>query len=319
MSTTTTQQTTQSVELVKKDISAQVLAKVDTFQKSGELRIPKDYSPENALKSAYLVLTDPRNNLLAKCTKESVANALLKMVVWGLSPLKKQCDFIPYGDKLECNPEYTGNIVLAKRYGSLKWIKANAIFENDVFEFHVDAETGCKKIIKHEQSLESIGSKTLKGAYAIYQLEDGTTDVEVMSMVQIKDAWNQGAMKGNSPAHKNFPDQMAMKTVINRACKLLIRGSDDSVLYSGDENDDLNPVQREIDQNANVEEVSFVDVVGEQTIQSVESHETVDPETGEIKEADQSNEDPHVEEKQHENQTKQTNPKAGSQQTMPGF
>ena len=318
MSTTTQQATTQSVELVKKDISAQVLAKVDTFQKSGELRIPKDYSPENALKSAYLVLTDPRSNLLAKCTKESVANALLKMVVWGLSPLKKQCDFIPYGDKLECTPEYTGNIVLAKRYGNLKWIKANAIFEKDEFEFHVDAETGCKKIVKHIQSLESIGSKNLKGAYAIYQLEDGTTDVEVMSMVQIRDAWNQGAMKGNSPAHKNFPDQMAMKTVINRACKLLIRGSDDSVLYSGDENDDLNPVQREIDQNANVEEISFVDVVDEQTIQSVESHETIDPETGEIKEAGEAN-DPQMDEKQPEKQAKQTSPKPSSQQTMPGF
>ena len=286
MSTTTNQ----SLEVVKKDISAQVLAKVDTFQKSGELRIPKDYSPENALKSAYLVLTDPRNNLIAKCTKESVANALLKMVVWGLSPLKKQCDFIPYGDKLECTPEYTGNIVLAKRYGNLKWIKANAIFEKDVFEFHVDAETGCKKIVRHEQDLESIGSKVLKGAYAIYQLNDGTTDVEVMSMVQIKDAWNQGAMKGNSPAHKNFPDQMAMKTVINRACKLLIRGSDDSALYSGDENDDLNPVQREIDDNSNVEEISFVDMVDEQSTQSANNeddsaNEIVDTETGEITDA----------------------------------
>ena len=62
------------LELVKKDISAQVLARVEIFQKSGELRIPKDYSPENALKSAYLILTDPRNNLLAQCTKESAAS-----------------------------------------------------------------------------------------------------------------------------------------------------------------------------------------------------------------------------------------------------
>ena len=67
---------------IKKDISAQVLAKIEVFRSAGELRIPKDYSPENALKSAYLVLTDPKNNLLVKCSKESVANAMLKMVVW---------------------------------------------------------------------------------------------------------------------------------------------------------------------------------------------------------------------------------------------
>lgn len=246
------------LEVIKKDISAQVLAKIDVFQKSGELRIPKDYSPENALKSAYLVLTDPRNNLLAKCNKESIANALLKMVVWGLSPLKKQCDFIPYGDKLECSPEYTGNIVLAKRYGNLAWIKANAIFEGDTFEFAVDGETGRKKIVKHEQTLDSIGSKSLKGAYAVYQLNDGTTDVEIMNIQQIKDAWAQGATKGASPAHKNFPDQMAVKTVINRACKMLVRGSDDSALFTEDEQTDaVNPVQREITENANVEEIGF--------------------------------------------------------------
>jgi len=246
------------LELVKKDISAQVLARVEIFQKSGELRIPKDYSPENALKSAYLILTDPRNNLLAQCTKESAANALLKMVVWGLSPLKKQCDFIKYGDKLECTPEYTGNIVLAKRYGGLKEIKGNAIFEGDTFEFEVDTTTGRKRILKHTQTLESIGSKNIKGAYAVYEMNDGKMDVEIMNIVQIRDAWNQGATKGASPAHKNFPDQMAIKTVINRACKLIIRGSDDSALFSND--DETNVVDREIAENANVETISFEEV-----------------------------------------------------------
>ena len=271
----------QQLEVVKKDISAQVLAKVDVFQQSGELRIPKDYSPENALKSAYLVLSDPRNNLLAKTSTESVANALLKMVVWGLSPLKKQCAFIPYGDKLECVPEYTGNIALAKRYGGLKWIKSNAIFEGDTFEFEVDAETGRKKIIKHEQSLQSIGSKNLKGAYAIYQLESGAIDLEVMNITQIHDAWGQGAAKGASPAHKKFPDQMAIKTVINRACKLLIRSSDDSTLYNEEDVDTIDPVQREIDSNANDgDEISFES----EPIQEVETYQ----EAEEVKEAEEA-------------------------------
>ena len=269
---TKNQEQTMAVDVIKKDISAQVLARVDLFQKSGELRIPKDYSPENALKSAYLILTDPRNNLLAQCSKESVANALLKMVVWGLSPLKKQCNFIKYGDKLECSPEYTGNIVLARRYGNLKYIKANAIFEGDVFEFAVDAQTGRKVILKHEQTLESIGSKMLKGAYAVYELNDGATDLEIMNIVQIRDAWNQGAMKGQSPAHKNFPDQMACKTVINRACKLLVRGSDDSALYSEDEEiEEKNFIQREINENANAAEtISFEEVKEEKAVEVVE-------------------------------------------------
>lgn len=257
------------LEKVKKDISAQVLAKVDAFQSAGELRIPKDYSPENALKSAYLILSEQENSqkkpVLEVCTKESIANALLKMVVWGLSPMKKQCDFIPYGNKLECFIEYTGNIVLAKRFGGLKDIKARAIFKGDQFEFDVNPETGKTRITNHKQTLDSLGSKDVIGAYAVMEMVDGSRDVEIMSMQQIRDAWNQGAMKGNSPAHKNFPDQMAVKTVINRACKLLIRGSDDAILY--DEDDKHTPIDRvsedvkqNIKDNANKEELSFDDV-----------------------------------------------------------
>ncbi|MCQ4139194.1 recombinase RecT [Chryseobacterium sp. EO14] len=264
------QENNTQLDKVKKDISAQVLAKVDAFQAAGELRIPKDYSPENALKSAYLILTEQENSqkkpVLEVCTKESIANALLKMVVWGLSPMKKQCDFIPYGNKLECSIEYTGNIVLAKRFGGLKDIKARAIFKQDQFEFEVNPETGKIKIVTHKQTLESIGSKDVVGAYAVMEMADGGRDVEIMSMQQIRDAWNQGAMKGNSPAHKNFPDQMAMKTVINRACKLLIRGSDDAVLF-GDDDENAKPLDRvsedvnqNIRENANKETLSFEDV-----------------------------------------------------------
>lgn len=227
---------TKALQTLKEDISAQVLAKVDTFQRAGALRIPKNYSPENALKSAYIILSEPKNNLLARCSKDSIAKALLKMVVYGLSPLKGQCYFIPYQDKLECTIDYTGNIALAKRYGGLKSVKANAIFEGDEFEFIIGTD-GRRKVEKHKQTLQSIGTPVV-GAYAITELEDGTTDVEVMSIDMIQKAWAQGGAKGASPAHKNFTDQMAIKTVINRACKLLIRSSDDRVLYNGKEEGD---------------------------------------------------------------------------------
>lgn len=263
--------TNTALETVKKDISMQVLAKVDAFQKAGELKLPADYSPENALKSAYLILAETKNSAnkfaLDHCTKESVANALLKMVVWGLSPMKKQCDFIMYGDKLECSIEYTGNIALAKRFGGLKDIKARAIFEGDDFQFEVDPETGKNRLVKHTQTLQSMGSKKVIGAYAMMVMNDESRDMEIMSIDQIRDSWNQGAMKGNSPAHKNFPDQMAMKTVINRACKPLIRTSDDAVLYTesdaeGERTIDVvaEDVKHDIQQNANKEEIGFKDV-----------------------------------------------------------
>lgn len=266
---------TVAVAEIKKDISTQVLAKIDAFQKSGELKLPKDYNAENALKSAYIILSDPKNNILTKCEKSSVAEALLKMVVYGVSPIKKQCYFIPYGDKLECSISYAGNIVTAKRYGNLKSIKANAIFEGDEFEFEVDAVTGRRKVIKHKQTLESVGSLKLKGAYAVYELNDGTFDVEVMNMTQIQAAWGQGGAGGNSPAHKKFPDQMACKTVINRACKLLISSSDDSILYEPLEEDDKvidvtdANVQHEIKTKANKEPLSFDNIEEAEVVEEI--------------------------------------------------
>jgi len=259
MSTENTQ-----IATIKKDISVQVLSKIDSFQKSGELTLPKGYNAENALKSAYIILSDPKNNILAKCSTTSVAEALLKMVVYGVSPIKKQCYFIPYGDKLECSISYAGNIAIAKRYGGLKSIKSNAIFEGDTFEFEIDQNTGRRKITKHVQTLESVGSEKLKGAYAVVELNDGTVDVEVMNIKQIEAAWSQGGSKGGSPAHRKFPDQMAMKTVLNRACKLLISSSDDSVLYDAIEDEKIidvtgEDVSKEIQKNANKETIDFED------------------------------------------------------------
>jgi recombination protein RecT len=275
MSTPNTQ-----VANVKNDISTQVLAKIESFQSSGELRLPKDYNVENALKSAYIILSDPKNNILAKCEKSSIAEALLRMVVYGVSPIKKQCYFIPYGDKLECSISYAGNIAIARRYGKLKSIKGNAVFEGDTFEFEVDQKTGRRKIIKHTQTLESVGSNKIKGAYAVFELTNGEIDVEVMSITQIEKSWAQGGSKGGSPAHKNFADQMAIKTVLNRACKLLISSSDDSILYDPlEDNESKDPteenVQHEVKTKSNKKVLDFEDaeVVDEEVVSAPEAEQ----------------------------------------------
>lgn len=262
------QQSAVAAQQEEKNITTSVLAKVNSFQQSGELRIPKDYSPENALKSAMLILQETKdrsnNPVLQSCSQASIANALLKMVVWGLSPLKKQGDFIAYDGKLDFSPEYTGNLVLAKRYGGLVSHNQRAIFKGDEFEFETDLEFPYRtRILKHKQSLENIGGEVI-GAYFAYELSDGTKDVEIMNISQIKAAWGQGGSKGNSGAHKNFSDQMAIKTVINRGCKLIIRGSDDSVLYEK-EDQQFDPtsdqVKTEIRANANKQTISFEDAV----------------------------------------------------------
>jgi recombination protein RecT len=224
-----------NLEVVKKDITTQVLAKVNTFIDAGELLLPKDYSVANALKSAYITLSDDpdgKGSLLDRCDKPSIAEALLKMTVYGLTPQKKQVYFVPYGKKLTCIVSYMGNIATAKRYNpNIIDIKARAITKGEDFEFEFQQETGKVVILKHKQTLESIGNQEIIGAYSLIYYNDGKFEVgDIMNFEQIKRAWNQGAMKGGSPAHKNFGDEMSKRTVINRTCKRLINTSSDAIL-----------------------------------------------------------------------------------------
>lgn len=243
------------------NISEQVLSRIEQFQKDGSMILPKNYSVENHMKSAWLALQEvedkDHHKALQICTKESIANSLLDMVLQGLSVSKKQGYFIVYGNKLIFQRSYFGTIAIAKRAGGIvSEPVANVIYEGDDFQYEINPKTAKVSIIKHSQKLENIDNSKIKGAYALVTLADGTTQVTIMSMQQIRAAWGQGATKGNSPAHKNFAEEMAKKTVIGRACKAIINSSDDAWLYDGKEDDadsDKASIQRDAAQRSDVQ------------------------------------------------------------------
>lgn len=243
------------------NISEQVLSRIEQFQKDGSMILPKNYSVENHMKSAWLALQEvedkEHHKALQICTKESIANSLLDMVLQGLSVSKNQGYFIVYGNKLIFQRSYFGTIALAKRAGGMvSEPVANVIYEGDDFLYEIDPKTAKVAIVKHSQKLENIDNSKIKGAYALVTLADGTTQVTIMSMQQIRAAWGQGATKGNSPAHKNFAEEMAKKTVIGRACKAIINSSDDAWLYDGKEDDadsDKASIQRDAAQHSDVQ------------------------------------------------------------------
>lgn len=251
---------------VQKNISDKVLAKINEFQKAGALILPKDYSAENALKSAFLILSETKDSnkqlVLQSCSEASIANTLLDMVVRGLSPLKKQYYFIPYGGKLQGQPSYFGNIATAKRVSTVTDINANVIYNDDVFEYEINTETGKTKVLKHESKLDNIDFDAIRGAYAVVINADGSSYAVIMTMKQIRRSWEMGQTKGTSQAHKGFTDEMCKRTVINRACKQIINSSDDGYLFDETEKQNNNEPDSEdiIAQNANKgEEISFAD------------------------------------------------------------
>lgn len=264
-----------------------VMKRVESFTADGSLVLPKSYSVGNNLKSAWLILQEAvdRNNkpVLEVCTKASIANAIFDMVLQGLSVSKAQGYFIAYGNKLEFQRSYFGTVALAKRVGG--GIKrepvANVIYEGDEFVYTIDPETGLMKVIKHDQKIENIDDAKIKAAYAITTFEDGRTEVTIMTIDQIKKAWNQGATKGQSPAHKNFPAEMCKKTVIGRACKMVINSSDDAWLYEGKQDeDDVDTAQRQRDaevqgrSTTKLEDAEYEDVTNSGTTQQPQGQDS---------------------------------------------
>ena len=261
-------------------------------KESKGLKFPPNYSVENALNSAYLMLKEAvdknKKPLLEVCTQESVIQALMQMATQGLNPVKKQCYFVAYGNKCQLLPSYFGTLTVLKRVSNIVGEPvANIIYEGDVFEYSHDVETGEINILKHEQKLENIDNEKIVGAYAIVRTETHKV-VEIMSKRQLEKAWGQGqswqSAERNgykSKTHTDFTEEMSKKTVLNRACKRLINSSDDSSLMSdemiGTFNKDTEILESqegrvitEIAENANTAEFieeEAVEVVSTQEVQ----------------------------------------------------
>jgi recombination protein RecT len=246
-------------EQKKTEITDKVLKKLELMQGAGEIRLPENYSAENALKSAQLYLseqlTKDNKPVLEACTTVSIANALLKMVVQGLSVVKNQCYFIAYGNKLNFQRSYFGSVALAKRVSNVTDVVPVVIYDGDEFELGIDIDTGYRKVLKHVPAFQNIDNAKIKGAYAIVHKSDGTKQVEVMTIAEIEQAWQQGTTKGASPAHKNFRQEMAKKTVINRACKEPINTSDDAHLYFNEDYEEAPKGSVQSDEIIDFEEV----------------------------------------------------------------
>ena len=225
----------------KNRITTSVLNKIAALQKGG-ITVPNGFSADNQIYLAFLKLSsmeDPKNHqpILQTVTPQSVANALLTMCLKGLSMEKGQCTFIRYGRELQFQQMYHGTVALAKRYGADD-PQAQVIYEGDEFEYEINPATGKKRVIKHVQRLENIKSDKIVGAWCLVPYAghpELDPKVEVMTIDEIRRSWMQGATRGESPAHRNFPQEMAKKTVIGRACKLFVSTSDDAGVYGDPE------------------------------------------------------------------------------------
>lgn len=212
-------------ELTQKQITSNVATRIEAMKGEGLLIAP-NYSVSNALSSAYYALKNSNSgNLLEKCTPESVYNALLDMVTQGLSPAKTQCYFVPYGSTVKLTRSYFGTMKVVKQLPEVKDIYAEVIYEGD--KFQIKNENGRKVFVSHETDWMN-ADNPIVGAYCIIEKVDGEKILTVMTKKEIDKSWSKSR---NKAVQNEFPQEMAKRTVINRAAKQFFNTSDDNDLF----------------------------------------------------------------------------------------
>ncbi len=257
-------------EVAKTDVGQQVINRIDQLCQIG-FNMPNDYNYVNAIKGAMLMLPEIKDksgkSALEICkNNNSIQSALFKMATKGLDVSKKQGYLILRGDKLCFEESYFGVCLQARRISKHYEPIANIIYKGDTFKFEVDPTTGRKRIIEHTQTLESIDGEML-GAYAMVTNDKGETDIEIMSIAQIRKSWSKSSSQ-QQLVHKEFPDQMAKRTVIKRAAKMLINSSlgDNASI-----NDDLEDASAILDASKQIDQpfVEYEEIVEEETPSSL--------------------------------------------------
>lgn len=233
-----------------------VLDRVKQMQDTQDLSLPKNYNASNALNAAFLELqkVQDRNHrpALEVCSHDSIVKSLLDMTLQGLSPAKDQCYFIVYGNELQMQRSYFGTVAAVKRLDGVKKVRAEVVHEKDDFEIgaNEDMELVVKRFVPKFENQDN----QIIGAFAMIKTDEGT-DFTVMTKKEIDQSWAQTRQKNNK-VQQNFSQEMAKRTVLNRAAKMFINTSDDSDLLTGaindttsneydDERRDVTPVEDE--------------------------------------------------------------------------
>ena len=177
--------------------------------------LPSYIDPERFIKSAQLAIYN--NSELKYCTPESIVTAVYNAAELGLdfTPAKRQAYLIKFKDKAVFIPGYGGLIELACREGAAEMIDAHIVFANDDFKI----QFGSDPKIHHIPSLEENPGEIL-GAYAIAFLANGRFKPEWMTLKELKKV-RQASACPDSPAYKNWLDEMYRKAPIRRLFKTL--------------------------------------------------------------------------------------------------
>ncbi len=186
-----------------------------------ERALPKHLDADRLIRIAMTEMR--RNPELLSCEIKSLLGAIMQAAQLGLEPgLLGHCYLIPFKNRKNGTKEvqfvigYKGLIDLVRRSGEVETIKAEAVYENDEFEF----EYGLDERLRHKPLLFGDRGKLI-GFYAYAKFKDGGHAFHVMSVEEINRIRDKYSRAKESGPWREEYESMAKKTVIRQLIKYL--------------------------------------------------------------------------------------------------
>jgi recombination protein RecT len=189
--------------------------------------------PETLVRLAIFEFS--QNEWLRRCTPESIYGSLILSAQMGLEPsgIRGEAYLVPYKGKCTLIPGWRGLVKLALRSKAVKSLYSHVVYEADEFRVWLGSEPK----VEHRPNLEG-NRGAIVAAYAVAQMENGTIDIEVMTIEElekIRDNASKSRGGKDGPAYTDWEDQMYRKAPIRRLAKRLPLGDDFFLAAKADE------------------------------------------------------------------------------------
>ena len=180
--------------------------------------------------SQFAIQAIQKNSMLAGCAPHTVQNAVINVAAVGLTlnPADGYAYLVPEYNKAtkqnECQLRisFKGLIKAATDTGSVMWVKAEIVRDNDQFEY----QGPCEKPNHIMNPFSDRGE--VVGVYCIAKTREGEFLVDVMSKDEIDQC---KACAKTQSVWDNWYGEMAKKAIIKRASKTWPRTEKSSVLH----------------------------------------------------------------------------------------
>jgi recombination protein RecT len=215
-----------------------VIGLLDAHKTAIKAMMPQHMTPERMLRFARVAYS--RTPELTNCEVSSVCAAIVQSSLMGLEcdGISGEAYLVPFwhgkARRKECQLQvgYQGLVKMARNSGEYQIIDAQAVHENDDFDFAKGSDTYLKHTWNWKQPRGAV-----MGYYSTYTLVGGATNFEFMTMAEIedhRDQYSQGAFKRTKEGQrlivdgkpvlqgpwKDSPHWMYCKTPLKRLLKL---------------------------------------------------------------------------------------------------